>query len=71
MKKAGADRIFILGGVQAFVLMAYGMGAVPAADLRCGAGNKFVAEAKRQLFGQCGIDLLAGLGLDGHKSVLI
>ena len=60
MKKAGADRIFILGGVQAFALMAYGMGAVPAADLLCGAGNKFVAEAKRQLFGQCGIDLLAG-----------
>ena len=60
MKKAGADRIFILGGVQAFALMAYGMGAVPPADLLCGAGNKFVAEAKRQLFGQCGIDLLAG-----------
>lgn len=60
MKKAGADRIFILGGVQAFALMAYGMGVVPPADLLCGAGNKFVAEAKRQLFGQCGIDLLAG-----------
>jgi len=60
MKKAGADRIFVLGGVQAFALMAYGMGVVPPADLLCGAGNKFVAEAKRQLFGQCGIDLLAG-----------
>ena len=60
MKKAGADRIFVLGGVQAFALMAYGMGEVPAADILCGAGNKFVAEAKRQLFGQCGIDLLAG-----------
>jgi sulfopropanediol 3-dehydrogenase len=60
MKKAGADRIFILGGVQAFALMAYGMGVVPPADLLCGAGNKYVAEAKRQLFGQCGIDLLAG-----------
>jgi sulfopropanediol 3-dehydrogenase len=60
MKKAGADRIFILGGVQAFALMAYGMGVVPPVDLLCGAGNKFVAEAKRQLFGQCGIDLLAG-----------
>ena len=60
MKKAGADRIFILGGVQAFALMAYGMGVVLPADLLCGAGNKFVAEAKRQLFGQCGIDLLAG-----------
>ncbi len=40
--------------------MAYGMGEVPPADMLCGAGNKFVAEAKRQLFGQCGIDLLAG-----------
>jgi sulfopropanediol 3-dehydrogenase len=60
MKKAGADRIFVLGGTQAFALMAYGMGVVPPADMLCGAGNKFVAEAKRQLFGQCGIDLLAG-----------
>lgn len=60
MKKAGADRIFILGGVQAFALMAYGMGIVPPVDILCGAGNKFVAEAKRQLFGSCGIDLLAG-----------
>jgi sulfopropanediol 3-dehydrogenase len=60
MKKAGADRILVLGGIQAFALMAYGMGEVPPADLLCGAGNKFVAEAKRQLFGQCGIDLLAG-----------
>jgi sulfopropanediol 3-dehydrogenase len=60
MKKAGADRIFVLGGVQAFALMAYGMGVVHPADMLIGAGNKFVAEAKRQLFGQCGIDLLAG-----------
>ncbi len=60
MKKAGADRIFILGGIQAFALMAFGMGAVPPADILCGAGNRFVAEAKRQLFGRCGIDLLAG-----------
>ena len=57
---AGADRIFILGGVQAFALMAFGMGAVAPADILCGAGNKFVAEAKRQLYGHCGIDLLAG-----------
>ena len=60
MKKAGADRIFTLGGVQAFACMAFGMGVVPPADMLCGAGNKFVAEAKRQLFGRCGIDLLAG-----------
>ena len=60
MHRAGADRIFILGGVQAFALMAFGLGEVPPADMLCGAGNKYVAEAKRQLFGRCGIDLLAG-----------
>lgn len=60
MKKAGADRIFVLGGVPAFALMAFGMGVVKPVDILCGAGNKFVAEAKRQLFGRCGIDLLAG-----------
>ena len=60
MKKAGADRIFILGGVPAFALMAFGMDEVEPVDMLCGAGNKFVVEAKRQLFGQCGIDLLPG-----------
>jgi sulfopropanediol 3-dehydrogenase len=60
MAKAGADRVFILGGVQAFALMAFGMGVVEPVDILCGAGNKYVAEAKRQLFGRCGIDLLAG-----------
>lgn len=60
MKAAGADRIFVLGGVPAMALMAFGMGVVDPVDILCGAGNKFVAEAKRQLFGQCGIDLLAG-----------
>ena len=57
---AGADRIFVLGGVPALALMAFGMGVVAPVDILCGAGNKFVAEAKRQLFGRCGIDLLAG-----------
>lgn len=60
MKAAGADRIFVLGGVPAMALMAFGMGVVEPVDILCGAGNQFVAEAKRQLFGQCGIDLLAG-----------
>ncbi len=60
MKKAGADRIFILGGVPAVAMMAFGLGDVRPVDILCGAGNKFVAEAKRQLFGRCGIDLLAG-----------
>jgi len=60
MKKAGADRIVILGGVPALALMAFGLDGVDPVDVLCGAGNKFVTEAKRQLFGRCGIDLLAG-----------
>jgi len=60
MKAAGADRIFIVGGVPAMAMMAFGLGGVEPVDVLCGAGNKFVAEAKRQLFGRCGIDLLAG-----------
>jgi len=60
MKKAGADRIFVLGGVPAMALMAFGMGEVEPVDILCGAGNKYVVEAKRQLFGRCGIDILAG-----------
>lgn len=57
---AGADQIFVLGGVPALALMAFGLGGTKPVDMLCGAGNKFVAEAKRQLFGRCGIDLLAG-----------
>jgi len=58
--KAGADRIFVLGGVPAMALMAFGLADVEPVDVLCGAGNKYVAEAKRQLFGRCGIDILAG-----------
>lgn len=58
--KAGADRIIILGGVPALALMAFGLDGQEPVDMLCGAGNRFVAEAKRQLFGRCGIDLLAG-----------
>jgi sulfopropanediol 3-dehydrogenase len=60
IQKAGADSVYILGGVPALALMAFGLDGVPPADMLCGAGNRFVAEAKRQLFGRCGIDLLAG-----------
>ena len=60
MDAAGADRIFVLGGVPALALMAFGLADVAPVDVLCGAGNKYVAEAKRQLFGRCGIDLLAG-----------
>jgi sulfopropanediol 3-dehydrogenase len=58
--KAGSDGIYILGGVPAMALMAFGLDDFPPVDMLCGAGNKYVAEAKRQLFGRCGIDLLAG-----------
>jgi sulfopropanediol 3-dehydrogenase len=60
MRAAGADRLFILGGVPALALMAFGLDGIEPVDVLCGAGNKYVAEAKRQLFGRCGIDLLAG-----------
>ncbi len=60
ISKAGADAIFVLGGVPALALMAFGLDGVEPVDVLCGAGNRFVAEAKRQLFGRCGIDLLAG-----------
>jgi sulfopropanediol 3-dehydrogenase len=60
MKKAGADRLFVLGGVPALAVMTFGLDGCECADILCGAGNKYVAEAKRQLFGRCGIDLLAG-----------
>ena len=58
---SGADAIYVLGGVQAFAAMAFGLlDGVPKADMIVGPGNAFVAEAKRQLFGRVGIDLLAG-----------
>lgn len=60
MKAAGADRVFVLGGVPALAMLAFGLGGVEPVDMLVGAGNKYVAEAKRQLFGRCGIDLLAG-----------
>jgi len=57
---SGADRIYLLGGVQALAAMAFGLlGELPV-DMLVGAGNAFVAEAKRQLFGTVNIDLLAG-----------
>ncbi len=57
---SGADRIYLLGGVQALAAMAFGLlGELPV-DMLVGAGNAFVAEAKRQLFGKVSIDLLAG-----------
>ncbi|MFN9503359.1 MAG: histidinol dehydrogenase [Rubrivivax sp.] len=58
--KAGADVIMTLGGVQAIATMAQGLFTGRPADVIVGPGNKFVAEAKRSLFGQVGIDVFAG-----------
>jgi sulfopropanediol 3-dehydrogenase len=60
MHLAGADEIHILGGVQAVAAMAIGTESIAPVDMIVGPGNAFVAEAKRQLFGRVGIDLLAG-----------
>jgi len=58
--KAGADTIMTLGGVQAVATMAFGLFTGKPADVIVGPGNKFVAEAKRTLFGKVGIDVFAG-----------
>jgi len=60
MVAGGANEIFCIGGVQALAVMAYGMEGLKPVDVVIGAGNKYVAEAKRQIFGDVGIDLLAG-----------
>jgi histidinol dehydrogenase len=60
MHLAGADEVWILGGVQAIAAMAIGTETVPKVDFIAGPGNAYVAEAKRQLFGEVGIDLFAG-----------
>jgi sulfopropanediol 3-dehydrogenase len=60
MHFGGADEIYILGGVQAMGAMAYGCVGMQQVDMIVGPGNEYVAEAKRQLFGRVGIDLLAG-----------
>jgi sulfopropanediol 3-dehydrogenase len=57
---SGADEIVCLGGVQALAALAFGLAGVEPVDMLVGAGNAYVAEAKRQLFGEVGIDLLAG-----------
>ena len=57
---AGVDRVIVLGGAQAIAALAYGTRAVPRVDKIVGPGNAYVAEAKRQVFGQVGIDMIAG-----------
>jgi sulfopropanediol 3-dehydrogenase len=60
MHFGGADEIYVLGGVQAVAAMALGTETIAPVDMIVGPGNAYVAEAKRQLFGRVGIDLLAG-----------
>lgn len=60
MHLAGADDIYLLGGMQAMVAMAVGTETIEPVDIIVGPGNAYVAEAKRQLYGRVGIDLFAG-----------
>jgi len=60
MALAGANEIYVLGGVQAIAAMALGTESIRSVDMLVGPGNAYVAEAKRQLYGKVGIDLLAG-----------
>jgi sulfopropanediol 3-dehydrogenase len=60
MQLGGADEIYAIGGVQAVAAMALGTETIAPVDMLVGPGNAYVAEAKRQLFGRVGIDLLAG-----------
>jgi sulfopropanediol 3-dehydrogenase len=60
MYLAGADEIYLLGGVQAMTAMAIGTETIKPVDIIVGPGNAYVAEAKRQLYGRVGIDLFAG-----------
>jgi len=57
---AGVDRVIVIGGAQAVAALAYGTATVPRVDKIVGPGNAYVAEAKRQVFGQVGIDMIAG-----------
>ena len=59
-KIAGVDKIFKVGGAQAIAALAYGTESVPKVDKIVGPGNAFVAEAKKQVFGQVSIDMIAG-----------
>lgn len=73
---SGVQRGFAVGGAQAVAALAYGTETVPAVDKIVGPGNKFVAAAKRQVFGTCGIDMIAGpseiaiIADSGHPSWL-
>lgn len=59
-KEAGATKVFKIGGAQAIAALAYGTRSIPKADVICGPGNIYVAMAKKAVFGNCGIDMIAG-----------
>ena len=59
-KIAGVDKIYKAGGAQAIAALAYGTDTIPKVDKIVGPGNAYVAEAKKQVFGQVGIDMMAG-----------
>ncbi len=59
-RKAGVDRVFLIGGAQAVAALAYGTETVPAVEKIVGPGNIYVATAKKQLFGTVGVDMIAG-----------
>ncbi len=63
---AGADRVFLLGAIPAVAAMAWGLGPVPAVDKLVGPGGPYVVEAKRQVFGEVGVD-----GLPGPSEVVV
>jgi histidinol dehydrogenase len=58
--EAGVDRVFTVGGAQAVAALAFGTATVPRVDKIVGPGNRYVATAKKQVFGSCGIDMIAG-----------
>ena len=60
MHLAGADEIYVIGGIQAIAAMGIGTESIKSTNMIVGPGNSYVAEAKRQLFGEIGIDLIAG-----------
>ncbi len=60
MQKLGVDEIYCLGGAQAIAAFAYGIESIQPVDFIVGPGNQYVNEAKRQVFGTVGIDMLAG-----------
>ena len=67
MDLAGVDEIYALGGAQAIAAFSYGTESIKPVDIIVGPGNRFVTEAKRQCYGQVGIDFVAGRARSGNR----